>query len=93
MDEMVTLKDQIKSKCKTAMWNLQRMKSVRNILTKEAGKTLLIRLVISLLDYANSLYIGLPECDIKKLQRVQNIAAKTVLNKEKKPMTCLKKLH
>ena len=93
LDENVTLKDQIKSKCKTAMWNLQRIKSVRNILTKEACETLVIGLVISQLDYANSLYIGLPECDVKKLQRVQNIAAKTVLNNEEKPMTCLKKLH
>ena len=42
---------------------------------------------------ANSLYIGLPDCDIKKLQRVQNIAAKTVLNNEEKSMFCLKKLH
>ena len=30
LDENVTLKDQIKSNCKTAMWNLQQIKSVRN---------------------------------------------------------------
>ena len=64
------------------MWNLQRIKSIRNILTKEACETLIVGLVISHLDYANCLYIGLPECDLKKLQRVQNMAAKIVLNNE-----------
>ena len=47
------------------------------------------------LDYANALYIGLPGCDIAKLQHGQNAAAKVVLNQTKydsatKP---LKELH
>ena len=32
------------------------------------------------LHYCNSLLFGLPECVICKLQRVQNIASKLVLN-------------
>ena len=64
MDENLTLKDQIKNKCKVAMWHLQRIKSIRNILTKEACGTLMVGLVISQLDYANCLYIGLPECEL-----------------------------
>ena len=55
--------------------------------------TLLIGFVISQLNYANSVYIGLPDCNVKKLQRVQIIAAKTALNNKEKPMTCIKKLH
>ena len=51
----------------------------------------MIGLVISQLDYANSLYIGLPDCDVKKLQRVQNIAAKTALISEEKRITFLPK--
>ena len=47
LDENVTLKNQIKSKCKTAMLNLQRIKSVRNILTNEACETLLTGLLNS----------------------------------------------
>ena len=39
------------------------------------------------------IYIGLPECDLKKLQRIQNIAAKIVLKKEENSISCLKKLH
>ena len=33
------------------------------------------------LDYANAIFAGLPDCEISKLQRVQNIAAKFVLNR------------
>ena len=50
-------------------------------------------LVISQLDYANSLYIGLPECDLKKLRRVQGLAAKIVLKSEENSLAGLKKLH
>ena len=35
---------------------------------------------MSHLDYANSAFIGLPTSDINKMQRVQNAAAKFVLN-------------
>ena len=35
------------------------------------------------LDYANSLLIGLPDCSIKLMQKVQNMAAKVVLNLKK----------
>ena len=44
---------------------------------------LVFGLVTSHLDYANALYTGLPDCDIAKLQHVQNAAAKVVLNKTK----------
>ena len=39
--------------------------------------------VISHLDYANAIMVGLPEKHIAKLQHVQNIAAKVVLKKGK----------
>ena len=81
LDENLTLKEQIKMKCKSAMWHLQRIKSIRPILTKESCETLIVGLVLSQLDYANCLFIGLPECDLQKLQRVQNIAAKIVLKR------------
>ena len=93
LDEYLTLKEQIKMKCKSAMWHLQRIKSIRTILTKESCETLIVGLVLSQLDYANCLFIGLPECDLQKLQRVQNIAAKIVLKSEENSITCLKILH
>ena len=93
LDKNLTLKHHITLVCRKAMWNIQRIKLVRNVLTSDACETLVLGLVISHLDYANGLYIGLPNCDIQKLQRVQNIGAKLVINTSDSSHYCLKKLH
>ena len=93
LDSQLTLKRHITAKCRTAMWNIQRIKQMRNVLTSEACETLVLGLVMSHIDYANALYIGLPDCDLERLQRVQNIAARLVLNTFDSPHACLKKLH
>ena len=52
--------------------------------------------VISHIDYANAIFIGLPKCSIKKLQRIQNMAARVVLGAELNHLSsiqCLIKLH
>ena len=47
------------------------------------------------MDYANATLNGLPDCDINKMQRIQNITAKMVLRPHKysSPMECMKELH
>ena len=50
------------------MWNLQKLKAICDTLTEETCKTLVIGLVISHLDCANAILVGLPETDIHKLQ-------------------------
>ena len=77
------------------MANIQRIKNLRPIVTKQAMETLVIGIVMSHLDYCNTLFIGLPECDISKLQRIQNICARLVLHNEQHYNTteCLKTLH
>ena len=65
------------------MLNLQRLKLIRPCLSVDACKTLVQGLVISHLDYANAVFAGLPQCELKKLQRVQNIPAKLILRKKK----------
>ena len=52
-------------------------------------------LVVSHLDYANSLLTGLPAKTIKIMQNIQNLAAKVILGKQKSDssMECLKALH
>ena len=45
--------------------------------------TLVLGSVMSHLDFCNSVLFGLPQKSIKKLQRLQNIAAKLVLNRTK----------
>ena len=83
IDKHLSFKHHIGVKCKTAMYNLLIIKHSRRHLTQEAAQILVSSLVISHLDYANSLLYGLPACNIDKLQCVQNCAAKLVLNRSK----------
>ena len=65
------------------MFNLFRICSIRQYLTQEATQVLVSSLVMSHIDYANSLLMGLPQCDIQKLQTIQNMAAKLTLRRTK----------
>ena len=55
---------------------------------------LVTTLVISHIDYCNAVLFGLPDCLIKKLQRVQNCAAKLVLQRNRfDAAAALRELH
>ena len=62
---------------------LYRISKIRHFLTEEAAAELIRSLVLSKLDYCNSLLFGLPDCLIKKMQLVQNNAARLVYRKKK----------
>ena len=95
LDQSLSLKTHTSRKCRVAMLNIQRLKLMRSSLTVETCKTLVQGLVISHLDYANAILAGLPNCELNKLQRVQNIAAKLILKKTKRDSAteCRKQLH
>ena len=76
LHQSLTLKHQVNMKCHMAMFNLQKIRHIRQVLTMDSCWTLVFGLVTSHLDYANAFYTGLPDCDIAKLQHVQNAAAK-----------------
>ena len=74
-DETMSMDKQIRQVCKSAFHQLHNIRSIRIFLDRDALQTL----VTSKLDSFNSLYSGLPVCQIMKLQRVQNAAARLVL--------------
>jgi hypothetical protein len=53
--------------------------SSRHLLTSELAQTLACSLILSRIDYCNALLHGAPTGSIQKLQRVQNNAARVVL--------------
>ena len=59
------------------MYNLRR---IWKYLSQESVQTLIHTLIYSRIDYCNSLYLGLPDYQIQKIQRVQNAAARLVYN-------------
>ena len=95
LDEMLSLKKMVNRKCIVAIGNLQKLKMIRKCLTKSAETKVALGLVISHLDYANALNSGLPDIDIKKLQRIQNMAAKMVVGYDRydSSTAALKALH
>ena len=82
LDNRLSLKTMINRKCRT-MCNLQKIKLIRRSLMLSAATKIALGLVISHLDYANALYAGLPNVDIKKLQRIRDIATKIVTQRGK----------
>ena len=69
---------------------LKRIKNIRDSLTKEANEVLVLGVIISHLDYANGIF----KCNLKRLQRVQNVTAQLVLGQEapQSNRNCLKSL-
>ena len=63
--------------CRYALYNIRR---IRPYLTQQATQLLVQALVISRIDYCNSLLAGLPACTFKPLQMIQNAAARLVFN-------------
>ena len=68
LDRFLSMKQHIKQKCKITMWNLYRIKHVMHCLTREACHTLVLGLVKLLLDYANIIFLKLPDGTIAMFQ-------------------------
>ena len=77
-DSDLDMKAQVDKVCQLAYLELRRIGSIRKYLTEEATKTLVSSLVLSRLDYCNSLMAGLPKYLIQKLQKVMHYAARLI---------------
>ena len=83
LDENLSFAKHATMKCKVAMWNIHRIRNIHSYLDKSTCESLVASLVTPHLDYGNSLLIGATDTVIGKYQRIQNIAAKLILNKSK----------
>ena len=79
LDSTLSLHQHVMNVCRVAYIELRRINSIRNLLSFDAVKTLVFSLVLCRLDYYNSLLVGLPQYLIKRLQGVQNAAARSIL--------------
>ena len=77
-DNSMTMSDHISSMCKSSWFQLNRIGKIRKYLTSDSAKTLVHAFVASRLDSFNSLLYGVPKYEIKKLQRIQNSAARLI---------------
>ena len=82
-DQYLDMSAHITSVCRNANFQLQSLKRIRKYLTQDSCAKLIHSFVTSRLDYSNSLLSGLPDCQLQKLQRILNTAARIVSLKPK----------
>ncbi|KAJ8384479.1 hypothetical protein AAFF_G00205000 [Aldrovandia affinis] len=83
LDNQLCISRHIAAITRTCRFSLYNIRRIRPFFTQEATELLVQALVISRLDYCNSLLAGLPAGAIKPLQLVQNAAAHLVFNQPK----------
>ena len=71
---------QINTICKSVNFHIRNIWRIRRFITTEACHHIVRGLVLSRLDYANSLLFGTREADLTRLQRLQNKAARLFLS-------------
>lgn len=79
LDEHMLMDKQINSVCRSTMYHIRNISAIRHLLPQSAAAQLVHSLVSSRIDYCNSLLYGVPGCRLKRLQRIQNIAARVVM--------------
>ena len=70
--------DHVAALCRSCFFHLRQIRSIRRFLTSDARKTLVNAFVMSRLNYCNSLCHGINECQLNKVQHIQNAAARLV---------------
>jgi len=71
------------------------IRHIRHLLSTDLAQTLACSLILSMIDYCNALLHSAPASSIQKLERVQSIAARIVLQEPRRPdfKPLLRQLH
>ena len=95
LNSTLNFKTHVTKKCKAAMLNFLRIRSIHHLLTEDTTSSLVLSLCVLHLDYCNSVLYGLPDITISKMQKIQNMCACLVLRKHKWDSTtaCLATIH
>ena len=78
LDTELNMNKQISATCKAAWYYLHQIGKIRNYITEDQAKTVIHAHVTSRLDCNNSLLVGLPKKQTRRLQLVQNAAARLI---------------
>ncbi|XP_058011152.1 uncharacterized protein LOC131184144 [Ahaetulla prasina] len=78
LDERLSLEEHLTAVSRRAFYQVRLVRQLRPFLDRDALCTVTHALVTSRLDYCNALYMGLPLKGIRRLQLVQNAAARVI---------------
>ena len=95
LDSTLTMDKHISQLRKACYFELRRIAQIRSYLSIESANRLVCSLITSKLDYCNSLFAGITDTQINKIQQVQNNAARLVTKTHKREhiTPVLKHLH
>ena len=79
LDETLSMDAHTKYLCHILFCQLRGIGKIRSFLSTDAANKLAVSLILSRLDYCNSLLAGIHDNKLNKLQRIQNHAARLVL--------------
>jgi len=79
LDATLSFDKHVSNVVRACNFHIRALRHIRPLLTLEAAKTVAVSIVGSRLDYCNSLLYGTTERNFDRLQRVQNILARAVL--------------
>ena len=83
LDETLSMDAHIKYLCRILFCQLRRIGKIRSFLSTDAANKLAVSLILSRLDYCNSLLAGIPDNKLNKLQRIQKHAARLLFRKSR----------
>ena len=92
LDQTLSMRQHIDSVCRASFLELRRAATIRPYLSQSATARLVAAMIISRLDYRNSVFAGLPADQVARLQRIQNNAARLVMKKRKRDHVCQYKI-
>ena len=82
LDSELSFEQQISKVVKACFATLKKLNQVKGFFSTDELKQLVSSLIFSNIDYCNALYFGISSSLIKKLQNVQNSAARLVVKKK-----------
>ncbi len=77
-DDEMSMKHHVNRVCKSGYYHLRNISRIKKCLNSDALQTVVQAFISTKLDYCNSLLAGIPECVMKKMQYLQNSAARVV---------------
>ena len=77
LDATLTMEPQIANCIKSSVYHLRNIQ-VKRYLNPQALKSLIHAFITSRLDIHNATLLGLPQCQVHKLQKIQNFAARMI---------------
>jgi hypothetical protein len=77
-DNNLNMSHHINKTCQSVVYHLHNIRRIRKFLSCEDRKSVIQALIMSRIDYCNSLLFGVRDVHLSKLQRLQNTAARLI---------------